>query len=101
MAEVPFYSQVLVANHMKKNLWAMLFPAVIHLDLLVLGLSQMVLLDHHTIGLARMGHKVDGIETETETVNEFAFHKNGMRMKEDQGGRETLVHAPGWNVMVY
>jgi len=82
MAEVPFCSQVLVANLMKKNLWAMLFPAVIHLDLLVLGLNRMVLLGHHTIDQALMGHQVDGIAMGTETVSEGAFHKNGMQMKE-------------------
>jgi hypothetical protein len=32
--------------------------------------------------LVLMGHQVDGIAMETVIVNEGAFHKNGMRMKE-------------------
>jgi hypothetical protein len=82
MAEVLFYSQVLAANPTKKSLLAMPFPAVIHLGLLVLGLNRMVLLGHHTIGLALMGPQVDGIVMESEIVNEGAFLKNGMRTKE-------------------
>ena len=97
MAEVPFCSQVLVANLMKKSLWAMPFPAVIHLDLLVLGLNRMVPLlecHHNTIGLALMAHRlVDGIALETETPvneNEGAFHKNGMRVTEVSVVPETI-----------